>query len=346
MISRNSIATAFAFSTLVTVALPMDRSPALLFTNLYGHTDYLRSLTNFTLQDKHYAVSGSQDKTVRVWDLETNQSISTYDGWHSTVRSLCCMNHGDDVYIIGGGGSRLVHDKPETPDPIIILYSFKTRGWMGALEGHTDDVNGICAINEKTIASCSYDGTVRIWDLEGMKCSHVFGQENKRFLSISRLDDERLACSYIFLHADPSNAACVDILNHVTGEIEHTFVWNEKGSTVFLSIADSKKLMLLTSTLSDKYAIFNWDTGEHKDTLVLPGKYISQIVPYDSKQVVFVAMNGNAWICNCATGQEVDHINLGFEISFFEFVGDQFVYANNALSPDRFRLCVAKNPLS
>lgn len=55
--------------------------------SLLGHTGGVNTV-NFYNGDKPYIVSGSDDKTVRVWDYQTKQTIATLEGHMSTVTSV------------------------------------------------------------------------------------------------------------------------------------------------------------------------------------------------------------------------------------------------------------------
>lgn len=56
------------------------------FGNLYGHTDGVNCLTYWNT----VAASGSDDHTVRLWDLNTSSCISVIDGvFDKKITSIC-----------------------------------------------------------------------------------------------------------------------------------------------------------------------------------------------------------------------------------------------------------------
>ena len=56
------------------------------FGNLYGHTDGVNCLTYWNT----IAASGSDDHTVRLWDLVNNSCISVLDGvFDKRITSIC-----------------------------------------------------------------------------------------------------------------------------------------------------------------------------------------------------------------------------------------------------------------
>ena len=117
-----------------------------------GHTDYVRSVA-FS-PDGTRIVSGSSDKTVRVWDADRGVQIgSPLEGHTSNVISVAFSPDG--TRIVSGSSDKTV------------------RVWdadMGVqidspLEGHTSYVTSIEFSPDGTrIVSGSVDKTVRVWD--------------------------------------------------------------------------------------------------------------------------------------------------------------------------------------
>lgn len=115
-----------------------------------------------------YLISGSTDRTVRIWDLTDGSCVSIIDstnnGHTSTVRCLCA--EGD--YAVSG-----------SRDQTLRGWHVPSGRWLHTLSGHTKPVRCI-QLSGNTIVSGSYDGTLRVWDRVTARCLHVLeGHTNK-----------------------------------------------------------------------------------------------------------------------------------------------------------------------
>ena len=119
---------------------------------LQGHDDIIRSIC--LTSDDTRIISGSNDKTVRVWDRENAFSIMTLQG-HTDAVGTVCMNADGDQIISGG------------EDCMIRLWDLDTGAAIRILSGHLDCVTSICAIPHSSLfISASCDKTVRIWNIK------------------------------------------------------------------------------------------------------------------------------------------------------------------------------------
>ncbi|ETO06137.1 WD-40 repeat-containing protein [Reticulomyxa filosa] len=60
-------------------------SSSKLLKTLTGHTDRINSIDYSSFDDNQLLCSGSDDKTVRVWDIENNKQIQSFNG-HSSYK--------------------------------------------------------------------------------------------------------------------------------------------------------------------------------------------------------------------------------------------------------------------
>ena len=58
-----------------------------------------------------------------------------------------------------------------------MFYLSQIKGFKGncirVLEGHTDVVHGLAFSSNDTLASCSFDKTIRIWNIDSGECLKV-----------------------------------------------------------------------------------------------------------------------------------------------------------------------------
>jgi WD40 repeat protein len=123
-----------------------------LLRTLEGHLDYVNGVAVST--DGRRAVSASDDKTLKVWDLETGRELHTL------------LGHSDEVYgvAVSADGRRAVS---ASWDKTLRLWDLETGCELRTLEGHSADVNSVAMSPEgRRAVSASADNTLKVWDLE------------------------------------------------------------------------------------------------------------------------------------------------------------------------------------
>jgi hypothetical protein len=112
--------------------------------------------------DGRRAVSGSDDKTLRVWDLESGQCLRTLTGHTAGVTSVSVTPDGRRAV----SGSR---------DKTLRVWDLESGQCLRTLQGHSDDVNSVSVTPDgRRAVSGSRDKTLRVWDLESGECLAVF----------------------------------------------------------------------------------------------------------------------------------------------------------------------------
>jgi len=123
---------------------------------LRGHTEFVRGVA--ITADGRRAVSGSYDKTLRVWDLEAGKCIATLEGHTHEVNGVA----------ISADGRRAVSG---SKDNTVRVWDLEAGRCIATLEGHTQTVLGVAITADgRRAVSGSYDNTLRVWDLEAGKC--------------------------------------------------------------------------------------------------------------------------------------------------------------------------------
>ncbi|PPQ89066.1 hypothetical protein CVT25_006438 [Psilocybe cyanescens] len=119
---------------------------------LKGHTDGVMCLQfNETLSHPAFPVliTGSYDRTVRVWNMETGQELQCMRGHTRAVRAL----QFDEVKLITG-----------SMDCTIKVWDWRRGKCIRTLNGHSE---GVVCLNFDTnvLASGSVDSTIKVWNL-------------------------------------------------------------------------------------------------------------------------------------------------------------------------------------
>jgi hypothetical protein len=96
--------------------------------------------------------SGSNDQTIRLWEVATGTTIRSYQGHQAVVRSAAFSPDGK--YLVSGG-----------EDQTVRFWEAATGKQVRVLRGHTGVIRSVIfSPDGKTLASGSDDQTIRLWD--------------------------------------------------------------------------------------------------------------------------------------------------------------------------------------
>ncbi|KIS66794.1 uncharacterized protein UMAG_10852 [Mycosarcoma maydis] len=132
---------------------------------LAGHTDGIMCL-QFNENLAHPAfpvvITGSYDRTARIWNLETGEMLRVLEGHTRGVRCL----QFDEAKLITGSMDRTLK-----------IWNWRTGALMRTLEGHTEGI--VCLhFNEDTLASGSADSNIKIWNFRTGECYTLRGHRD------------------------------------------------------------------------------------------------------------------------------------------------------------------------
>ena len=132
---------------------------------LKGHTDGVMCLQfSETLQHPSFPVliTGSYDRTARVWNLETGTEVRCLRGHSRAVRAL----QFDEAKLITG-----------SMDHTMRVWNWRSGKCIRTLEGHTEGV--VCLnFDSNVLASGSVDTTVKVWNFRTGECFTLRGHRD------------------------------------------------------------------------------------------------------------------------------------------------------------------------
>ncbi len=161
---------------------------------LEGHKDGVNAV--IFSPDNRYIITGSSDKTVKIWDIKTGKEKKTLTGHGDYITSLSITKDGK--YLASSSWDGTVHiwslkkwkilttlegqfsyinsaafsptDKIIAfggTDKKIFIFDYMLGELIQTLEGHTDTIHTIAfSPDGKLLASGGSDQTIRIWDVE------------------------------------------------------------------------------------------------------------------------------------------------------------------------------------
>jgi WD40 repeat protein len=148
---------------LVNPALSGQGGP--LLGTLLGHADAVTAVA--ITPDGAQAISGSADKTLKVWDLKSGRDVLTLTGHRSSVTAVTVTPDG--ALAISGSN-----------DWKLRIWALKA-GQVRTLSGHKGRVTAVAVTPDGTQAiSGSYDKTLKVWDLKtGQEVRTLSGHEGR-----------------------------------------------------------------------------------------------------------------------------------------------------------------------
>jgi len=137
--------------------------------------------------DGRRALSGSADRTVRVWDIESGRCLRVLEGHTNNVRSVAWSP--DQLYAVSGSSL----------DRTVRVWDVESGRCLRVLEGHTNEIWSVAwSADGRRALSDSFDRTVRVWDVESGRCLRILKGHSRGIVATVWSADGRLVLSGSF----------------------------------------------------------------------------------------------------------------------------------------------------
>jgi WD40 repeat protein len=257
-----------------------------LANSLTGHSDLVSSLA--INPDGRSLVSGSGDKTIKIWNLQTS-GLKTTLSLHTDAVTSVAISQDEQILVSGSkdgtikiwnwkngslkstltGHKDAVNAVAISPDgqslisgstdQTIKIWNLQTGTLKNTLTGHTKSVWRVAISPDSTyFASGSYDNTIKIWNLQPPSLkANLNGHTNLVYSLAISPDGQTLVSG----SADKT----IKIWNLQTGALKNTLNWHKYGVTSVAISPDGQNLA--SGSYDNTIKIWNLQTGELKNTL-------------------------------------------------------------------------------
>ncbi|GAB1542542.1 hypothetical protein NUACC21_52160 [Scytonema sp. NUACC21] len=215
-------------------------------TTLRGHSSDVNTVA-FS-PDGKFLATGSDDKTIKIWNLSIQEKTLTLQGHSHWVWAVAFSPDGKTL-------------ASASADNTIKLWNLETGLELGTLKGHSAGVSSIAfSPDGKTLASGGLDSVIKLWNLETGKEIRTLKGHSRAVVSVAFSSDGRTAAS-------GSWDKTIKLWNISTGQEIRTL----KGHTdLVLSVDFSPDSLTLASGSKDK-TIKLWNLVTGKATYTLKG---------------------------------------------------------------------------
>ena len=267
---------------------------------------------------KRYIVSASRDKTIKIWDLETNECIRTLVGHTDAVKCveilptsqlISCSNDksikiwntgtGECVKTLTGHAD-LVTCLKVLPDnrvasgswKVIKVWDFNSGQCELALHGHTCWVKCLIVLPNGTLVSCSQDKTIKIWNLTDGACIKTLTGHSESVYGLLFLKDGHLASC--------SQDKSIKIWNVYSGECIRTL---ESHSNWVWGLSMTDTFDLISCSKDKTIKIWDLTSGHCVRTLHGHTRRVASISKYTNSLIASGSSDNTIKFWNLETGE-------------------------------------------
>ncbi|MEG4337281.1 WD40 domain-containing protein [Microcoleus sp. D3_18_C2] len=239
---------------------------------LPGHSSFVNSLA--ISPDGKILASGSWDKTIKIWNLETTELIGTLTGHSDRVNSVAISYdgkmlvsgssdetikfwnlHNGDLLCTFPGHSMEVNSVAINPKGLVIascggadntikLWNLRSGELLRTLRGHSDNVNAVVfSPDGKILASGSSDATSKVWDVESGKLLRTLSGLNVGVNSVAIAPDGQILASV-------SNDYTIKLRNLQTGSLLRILNTNSGRGNGVTNLGTNEALHILQNYVS------------------------------------------------------------------------------------------------
>ncbi|MBN1875578.1 MAG: CHAT domain-containing protein [Anaerolineae bacterium] len=313
-----------AYPWLCPITPSLEPSGSPLICTLKGHKD--KVITVAVTPDGQWAVSGSQDKTLKVWDLMTGAEIVTLIGHTDKINAVAIMSSGQRVVSGSQDGTLKIWNLTTgmeeqtlsgqkvgsitavivTPDEqhvvsgskngTLKVWNLMTGEEIQTLIGHTDAINAIAMMPDgQRVLSASEDKTIKEWNLMTGLEERTLGTHSSSVSAIAVMPDGCYAISASVL-------GDFKIWNLLTGKMirmpGHT-------SLVSAVVVTSSRQQMVSASWDKTIKVWDLTTGKAECTLFgHTDKVTAMTVTPDKRYIVSASLDKTLKVWSLMRGEK------------------------------------------
>ncbi|AKG23162.1 serine/threonine-protein kinase [Calothrix sp. 336/3] len=259
-------------------------------STLKGHLNSINSLA--ISRNSVNLVSGSDDKTVKIWNLPNRKLLRTLTGHSDWVYSVAVTTDGKTIV----SGSK---------DGTVKAWNLETGQLLRTFTGHTAIVNSVAiAPDNQTVVSGSYDKKIKVWQLHtGQEILNLTGH-SQEVLSVAIAPDGRKLVS-------TSADRTIKIWDLNTGRELNSLKGDLGGDINSTAISPNGQILATVSDGStSQVRVWNLNTGrELRPPFTGHTADVNKILFSPNNETIITGSDdGTVRIWNLNTGQEVRSI--------------------------------------
>ena len=255
-----------------------------------AHTECVYTIQYY---GKHL-VSGSRDRTLRIWDIDTQRLIrQPLEGHSGSVLCLQFDDRKEEDIIISGSS-----------DTHVILWRFSTGEMIKQLtNAHKESVLNL-KFDERFLVTCSKDKTIKIWNRHELRPGHknypVKGAPGGGHCPSYILDMNSIASTL------RSGRPDIEFQNHLLEPYTHLMTLDLHGAAV--NAIQIYKNQLVSASGDRNLRVWNIHSGECSAKIEAHAKGIA-CVQYDGKRIVSGSSDNTIRIWDPASKTEVARLD-------------------------------------
>ena len=224
---------------------------SLRFQVVEGHTDKVNCLA---ILPRNRLASGSNDKTIRIWDVDTGRCLRTLSEHKERINCIAVLPNG---HIVSGSSDKTLriwdtetgkclktlseHDGgiyslailphgqvvSGSGDKTVRVWDTSTGKCLKILRGHTGRVSCLAVLNENHVISGSWDHSIRVWDIAAEECLQTLNGHGGKVNCVDLLPDGSLvsgASDGTLRVWDPNTGRCIRPLGKHCGKVNFVSV--------------------------------------------------------------------------------------------------------------------------
>ncbi|KAI1506383.1 hypothetical protein F5X99DRAFT_403748 [Biscogniauxia marginata] len=241
-----------------------------------GHNECIYSLQ----YDPEYLVSGSRDRSIRIWNLRTRRLVRPpLIGHQGSVLCLQFDSDPDEDLLVSGSS-----------DSDVILWRFSTGEILQRLQNaHMESVLNV-KFDKRILVTCSKDKSIKIFNRVPLRAGDVgYGDVP----TVNPVPTKLRAYGY-----DDSP------LNQLPIKPPYTMIGRLEGHSAAVNAVQICGQEIVSASGDRHIKLWDWPNQALKRTFIGHGKGIA-CVQYDGRRIVSGSSDNEVKIFDCATGLEV-----------------------------------------